>query len=330
MRPASCSLFFVAPLAYLWGVGMTPAQSVDNAVAPGVPAASGGVHSAVLEDLWRECDASAWGLTRTEFDQILSSIETAQNFGQPPETIATRQEQAAWFRNLKCNDLVLARACAAGNERAWERFVALYEQTLIRAAIAITGSDTLGRDLAEQLYAELYGLTTRDGQRRCPLESYRGRGSLIGWLRTTLAQRHVDHFRRTRREEPLEEFDVPATNPAPAQPSAELQILGSSIETALSCQESEVRFLLASYYIDGHTLAEIARVFSVHEATVSRKLHRAIDAVRKQVLRNLERSGLSRRAAQEALGADPRDLDIHLKKLLQDPPPQTFLEKVAL
>jgi len=309
---------------------MTPAQSVEDTGAPGIAASPCGVNLGLLDDLWRECDAAAWGLTGAEFNQILSSIGTAQNFGQPPEATPSRQQQAAWFRSLKLNDLVLARACAAGNERAWERFVALYEQTLIRAAIAITGNETVGRDLAGQLYAELYGLTTRDGQRRCPLESYRGRGSLIGWLRTTLAQRHVDHFRRNRREEPLEDFDAPAAAPEPAPPPAEMRLLRNAVEEALRRQDAELRFLLASYYIDGHTLAEIAKVIRVHEATVSRKLHRAIDGIRKQVLRNLENSGLSRRAAQEALGADPRDLDLHLKNLLQNPPTETFQEKVAL
>jgi len=32
-----------------------------------------------------------------------------------------------------------------------------YREPLVRAAIAITGSDTLGRELADQLYAELFG-----------------------------------------------------------------------------------------------------------------------------------------------------------------------------
>ena len=75
----------------------------------------------------------------------------------------------------------------------------------------------MGRDLADQLYAELYGLTVRDGERRCPLHSYRGRGSLMGWLRTTLAQRRVDHYRRTRHEEPIEEFDGACADPRPGR-----------------------------------------------------------------------------------------------------------------
>jgi len=224
---------------------------------------------------------------------------------------------------------VLARACASGNERGWERFVALYRQPLLRAAIAITGSETLGSDLADQLYAELYGLTERDGKRRCPLDSYRGRGSLIGWLRTTLAQRFVDHHRRSHREQPLEEFDAPAPDPAPAEPAGELTALGKAIEEALRQQDAEERFLLAAYYLDGRTLLEIAGALGVHEATVSRRLRRVTGRLRKLVLRNLQDSGLSRRAAEEALGADPRDLDLNLKKLLQYSQSDAFQEKAA-
>ena len=242
---------------------------------------------------------------------------------------ATSQQQASFFRGLRLDDLVLARACAAGNEHAWEHFIALHRQPLIRAAIAITGSETLGRDLADQLYAELFGINMREGERRCPLLSYRGRGSLMGWLRTTLAQRHVDHHRRNRREQPIEEIDVPAAVAPPQMPGAELSQLERAIEQALNERDAEERFLLAAYYLDGQTLLQIARVLAVHEATVSRKLRRATEETRKHVLRNLRREGLSTRAAEEALNADPRDLEVNLKKLLQKSQMETFKEQAA-
>jgi RNA polymerase sigma-70 factor (ECF subfamily) len=310
-------------------VGIAPPQSVESTAGPGIPAGSGAIDAALLEELWRECDAAACGLVPGEFNEILLRVGTAQNYGLAQDAIASRRPQAAFFRGLRLADLVLAQACANGNERAWEHFLALYRQTLLRAAIAITGSETLGRDLADQLYAELYGLTERDGKRRCPLESYRGRGSLIGWLRTTLAQRFVDHHRRSHREQPLEEFDAPALDPAPAQPQGELPALGKAIEEALRRAEAEDRFLLAAYYLDDRTLLEIAQVLHVHEATVSRRLRRVTDGLRKQVLKNLEGFGLSRRAAEEALGADPRDLDLNLKKLLQYSQSEAFQEKAA-
>jgi RNA polymerase sigma-70 factor (ECF subfamily) len=283
----------------------------------------------LLDELWRASDAPSCGLERDEFDRIVAAAGSAQSFGLEAGVAPTPRQQAEFFRGLRLNDLVLARACAAGNERAWDHFIAQHRQPLIRAAIAITGSETLGRDLADQLYAELFGLNTRDGERRCPLLSYRGRGSLIGWLRTTLAQRHVDHHRRNRREQPLEEIEVPAAVAPPETPGAELSQLERAIKQALLGRDAEERFLLAAYYFDGQTLLQIARVLGVHEATVSRKMRRTIQGTRKQVLRNLERGGLSRRAAEEILGADPRDLDVNLKKLLQNSQTDAFKEQAA-
>jgi RNA polymerase sigma-70 factor (ECF subfamily) len=316
-------------LAYLEGVGIAPFQSVENAQRASFSILPDGIDPALLEELWRESDAAACGVAKSEFDQILQRVGTAQNYGLAEGETPSRRQQTAFFRGLKLADLVLARACASGKEPAWERFLALYRQPLVRAAIAITGGDTLGRDLADQLYAELFGLATRDGERRCPLDSYRGRGSLMGWLRTTLAQRHVDHHRRSHREQPLEEFDAPAPNPEPEKPLAELTVLGKAIEEAFRWQDAEDRFLLAAHYLDGRTLLEIGRVLAVHEATVSRRLRRATDGIRKQVLKNLQRSGMSRRAAEEALGTDPRDLDLNLKNLLQNSQSGAFQEKAA-
>jgi RNA polymerase sigma-70 factor, ECF subfamily len=312
---------------------MAPTESVAASAAS--PAGSGvepllvAIDHALFEELWNLSGAAAWGLTQAQCQQVLVDFGAAWNYGLTGVAIATRQQQDAFFRELCLPDLVLARACAQGNEHAWEHFVARYRQPLTRAAVAITGNETLGRDLADQLYAELYGLTTRDGTRRCPLASYRGRGSLMGWLRTTLAQRHVDHHRRTRREEPLEEVDTPAAEPTPQPTPAELSQLQVAVAGALRLLDSEERYLLAAYYLDEHTLLEIARVLGVHEATVSRKLQRGAQSIRKQVLRNLQHAGLNRRAAEETMGIDPRGLDLNVKKLLQNSQSEAFNEQTA-
>ena len=367
-------------MEYLRNVGVAPIQPVGTAVqaelAPGAPCESQGptdqrnqgpsetgidaktetvteccIAPDLLDELWQSCEAEACGLTRAEFDQIVLPIGVGRNFGRDPAIAGgvTREQQAAFFGSLRMADLVLARACASGNERAWERFIALYRQSLLRAGVAITNSDTLGREVADGLYAELYGLTVREGERRCPLDSYSGRGSLIGWLRTTLAQRHVDRHRRTYREQPLDEIGEKATpdvDSATAPDSTVLSQLAMAINETLERQGAEERFLLASYYLDGRRLHEIAAVMGVHEATVSRKLKRATKDVRKQIIRNLERHGLSRREAEEAMATDPRDLttelsraegagnpggsnptQLRLKELLQSSPMRPFNEQ---
>jgi hypothetical protein len=164
---------------------MLPTESVAGMVSAPVPgagvrASAAGIHAlpppldpALLTELWRASNAASWGLTSIDCAHILFDAATASNFGLPENQSPTPQQQAAYFRALCLPDLALARACARGHESAWQHFVAVYRQPLIRAATAITGSDSLGRDLADQLYAELYGLTSRDGERRCPLASYR-------------------------------------------------------------------------------------------------------------------------------------------------------------
>jgi RNA polymerase sigma-70 factor, ECF subfamily len=310
-------------------VDAAPLEPVDESVTPDGSAQTGGIDPGLLDELWRKSDAEVWGLGREEFNRILRGAGRVQNFGLGPGASATTEQQAAFFNELKLDELVLAKSCAAGNERAWEHFVAQYSQPLTRAAIAITGSESLGRDLADAFYAELYGLSERDGVRRCPLDSYRGRGSLMGWLRTTLAQRFVDHHRRTYREQPLDELDAAALESGDTG-TASLPMLAQAVKGALQSVDSEERFLLAAYYLDERTLAQIAGVLRVHEATVSRRLRRATDSVRKEVMRNLLEAGMSRRAAEEALGADPRDVDLKmdLKKLLQSPEAKAFPDKV--
>jgi RNA polymerase sigma-70 factor (ECF subfamily) len=194
-------------------------------------------------------------------------------------------------------------------------------------AVSITGSATLGQDLADSLYAELYGLRETGGERRSPLASYSGRGSLPGWLRTTLVQRWRDHHRRTHRETPLDNPDSPA--PEPAQIPAALAQLKAAVACTLQGLSAEDRFLLAAYYLDRQTLLKIGQTLNVHEATISRRLKRLADSLHQQLIENLVSGGLSKAAAKETLGADPRDIEINLRELLQTSQINPFSSRTA-
>jgi RNA polymerase sigma-70 factor (ECF subfamily) len=336
-------------------VGITPSQPVPLSTAeePSTPAEalSGTIPEALLEELWQISSAEEYGLDRSALRSILIAAANRHNCGHPAAIGPSPDQQSAYLRSLRLADLALARACALGSAQAWEFFLAHYRQPLTRAAIAITGNETEGVEIADALYAELYGLNLRDGQRRSPLDSYQGRGSLLGWLRTTLAQRHVDHHRKTWREQPLtapskddpsgetSAIDPPAPTPQLTPDPRQLTLLAAAVQHCLSQRTPEDRFLLAAYYLDQRTLAQIARTLSVHEATISRKVRRAVEELRKALLRNLQERGLSKAAAQEALGADPRDLtgvsgesglDLQLKKLLQFSKSGAFPEKAGL
>jgi RNA polymerase sigma-70 factor, ECF subfamily len=285
------------------------------------------VSALTIDDFWREAGADSLGLDKDELAGVLLSVGSKYNFGLPPDATAAPAQVGDFWRSLRLQELALAHACALGRDLAWQQFVARFREPLRQAAIGITGSATMGQELADSLYAEMFGLTERGGQRKSPLAYYSGRGSLAGFLRATLAQRSVDQHRRTGRERPLPDVDLPAAPPVDVPAPDALSRLGQCLQAALGTLTPEERFLLSACFLDQRTLLEISRMLGVHEATISRRISRLTSRVRKDLLKNLQAAGMSRLAAEEALATDPRDLDINLRSLLQASRPSAFLDQ---
>jgi RNA polymerase sigma-70 factor (ECF subfamily) len=205
------------------------------------------------------------------------------------DTAPTPKEIEQHLESLHLEDLALATGCAAGSEAAWEHFVREYRPVLYRAAAAIDRSGG-ARDLADSLYAELFGLTERDGARRSLFRYFHGRSSLGTWLRAVLAQRHVDRVRAASRLEPLPEDEsagVMAAPPDVPDPdrSRHLGLIRQALRLAVAALSDRDRLTLACYYAQELTLAQIGRVTGEHEATVSRRLARTRRAVRAEMER---------------------------------------------
>lgn len=286
------------------------------------------VQSAVAEmlaELYAKSGCEKFGLTSERFAAILGTVATKYLSAE-----ATESEARIFLLTLRVDELALARACAAGDNSAWDIFLTCYREKLYRSALRIAREDSAARDLADGLYAELYGTTLRDGQRVSKLESFTGRGSLEGWLRTVLAQEFVNRYRRTKRLVSLDqEIEDGAQFPAPEEPvSSSDSRLESSVDAALAALSSEERFVLSAYYLDGRSLAEVARMLGVHESTISRKVDKLAKSLRKKILADMMRQGIDRREAEERLEVDVRDLQLNIRRILgQESPATAFSEK---
>lgn len=260
------------------------------------------------------CGAARFGLDLASVEQIVAAVVAQWN------ATADAGQVLAFLNLLRMDELVLARACAAGNDAAWEQFLNRYRSALYGAAHKIAHDDATARELADSIYADLYGVSESGRERASKLLYYSGRGSLEGWLRTVVAQEFVNRYRRTRRETSLEEA-VEAGTQFPAGPAAVESSIDSRIESAtqeaLREMDPEDRFVLASYYLDGHTLAQIAKMLRVHESTISRRLERTTSELRKHIRKKLVRSGMSSRQAEEVLqDSDVRDLRVPVRESL--------------
>jgi RNA polymerase sigma-70 factor (ECF subfamily) len=298
--------------------------------------AQSGHHADIAAALYERSGAAAYGVSVEQFAAILDEIlrkyfsQNSAHDSDPNSARASAEQKADFCAGLRLEELALARACAAGNERAWQDFIARYRQKLHGMALHITRDVAHAAELADSLFADLYGVNTRDGIRRSKLVFYTGRGSLEGWLRTVMAQEFINRYRKQKRTVSLEEqteegvqFRAAVQEPA----SASDPRLESATDEALAELSSEDRFTLASYYLDGRTLAEIARTLGLHESSVSRRLDRLATGLRKRILAGLRMQGMSHAQATEALETDVRDIGLNLRsRLTQDSGAKTFPE----
>ena len=276
-----------------------------------------------IERRFGESGAARYGITQEMFHGHVAAV--VKRYGADFRDA----DMVALVRSLRIEELVLARACSAGHEAAWDAFLGRYRAGMHRAAAQIAKDEAAGRELADGLYAELYGLPNQDGRRVSKLDYYMGRGSLAGWLRTVLAQRNVDRCRSNAPDVSLDaqlEAGVAfAAKPENAEPAADDWVV-KAVSQTLAELNSEERFLLASYYLDQRTLAVIGRQLGVHESTISRKLERVTGAVRKRIRKRMLSSGMDVRRCDEILEElDVRDLPVDVKRNLgQENKVETF------
>ena len=240
------------------------------------------------ERLYHKADAGRWKLPAEVLSNALERSAEKAFAGRSP----TESELDRYFDSLHLPDLALACACAMGRNDAWDYFVRQFRPGMYRAADAIDPSGA-ARDIAEALYAELFGLKEKDGIRQSVFRYFHGRSSLATWLRSLIAQRHIDRHRETRRLEPLPEDSSPAS--IPSQTKADhpnrarfVAAMHAVLSAAIATLAPRERLRLACYYAQEMTLAQIGRLTGEHEATVSRQLTKTRRSIREDVERRLK------------------------------------------
>jgi RNA polymerase sigma factor (sigma-70 family) len=288
--------------------------------------------NSLTDQLFVDSGAPSWGVTREAFASALER-SAQKHFPQRPVTSGKLED---YLRSLHLQDLALACACAYGSAAAWEHFVASYRPYLRSAAAAIlraSATSPAACDLADSLFAELYGLseappvtTSPSLQSRSLFRYFHGRSSLKTWLRAVLAQRHIDSIRAGRRFTELEPEDSVPQNlrltshlstaqAQPADPRREcyLALFARTLQVALGLLDPEDTERLRLYYVQGQTLAEIARRFGEHESSVSRSLERIRRALRLEIEQALRKG----RVAANGLSAQPGLSDAEISLCFQ-------------
>jgi RNA polymerase sigma-70 factor len=234
----------------------------------------------LLDRLYRKADAARWSLPRDVFKDALETGIQRAFADQTPG----RRDLERYLGGLHLADLALACACALGHDAAWEHFITQCRPLLYRAADALdkTGG---AREIADSLYAELYGMSGEGQTRRSLFRYFHGRSSLATWVRAVLAQRYVDRLRSEKRTTPLDDAQAAAIPALEREPDQQHlgQLAASALRTAIADLSVKDRLRLRAYFEQDLTLAEVGRITGEHEATVSRHIARTRKALRQVI-----------------------------------------------
>ena len=287
--------------------------------------------SDLVAALHAEAKCARWELSQKVFAEALRR-SAEKRFGAANTNPG---EMEAYLKSLHLEDLALACACSEGNENAWEFFIAHFRQDLRNAANAIlrsSGQSSGGRaeELADSLYAELYGVrSTEGGKRKSLFEYFHGRSKLSTWLRAVLARKHVDlirisgktvSFEEEKESETLHRDPAMQTEFAVPDPDHEKYLgrVARCLSTALAALTPRERMLLACYYVDRLTLAEIGRMLREHESTISRQLERTRRTLRENVAQSLRLGSPARSDCPAQPGLDDAQVELAFEYAVED------------
>jgi RNA polymerase sigma-70 factor len=249
-------------------------------------------HHRSIERLYLQSGASKWNLSEVAFAEALYRSYARRHENGP--AFASSDQIDAFLDSLFVDDLALAAACREGNENAWRQFLASYRAVTEGAARALISDASAARELADSLYADLYGLRQNNGARNSPLDRYHGRSPLSAWLRTVIARRAADVWRATKITEPMDDAAERSMNHAAHDAQAHdprrgqyLAMLCDSLKNAIAKLPPSDRLRISYYYLHDLTLAQIGSLTGEHESTISRKLAQTRTRIREEVERNL-------------------------------------------
>jgi len=213
-------------------------------------------------------------------------------------------------------DLVLARACVAGDVAAIRYFerdmFERVDRVLARLGLSTADADDIKQELRAKL---LLG-------DRAKLAQFQGTGPLVQWVASVAGREALGSLRRKRPNVPLADDDVLDTADDPQLVALKRDHGGDfkrAFQAAVEALPARDRAVLRALIIDERSINEIAAVYGIHRATASRwvsEIRRALLEGTRRLLR--AQLALDDTHLDSAMRMIDSNLDLSLYRVLGD------------
>jgi RNA polymerase sigma-70 factor, ECF subfamily len=213
-------------------------------------------------------------------------------------------------------DLVLARACVAGDDAAIRYFARdMFERVdrvLSRLRLSAADADDVKQELRTKL---LVG-------ERAKLAQYQGTGPLAHWVASVAGREALGAMRKQKQVGPLEDDDLLDVADDPelvALKGRHSRDFKRAFQAAVDALPARDRGVLRAMIVDDRTINEIAVVYGIHRVTASRWVSEIRHALLKGTRARLrEQLALDDRSLDSAIRLLDSNLELSLYRLLGD------------
>ncbi|MBI2893248.1 MAG: sigma-70 family RNA polymerase sigma factor [Deltaproteobacteria bacterium] len=200
------------------------------------------------------------------------------------------EDPLAVLAALRTDDLYLACACAAGDQRALLEFERIHASEIDVAAARMRAPPATVDEARQILRQQLFVVRTGGSK---GIASYSGRGELRAWFRITALREVLRLVKGARKDQPLDDealYDVlsPADSPELGHMKALYRAeFVAAFREAIASLTAKERTLLRQQAIDGLSVDQLGALYGVHRATVARWVAKARQKLLSRTRRSL-------------------------------------------
>ncbi len=146
-----------------------------------------------------------------------------------------------------------------------------YSPVVYAVALRVLGESSSAEDVLQEIFVQLW---------RNPAAFDASRGSLAAWLGVIARNRSIDHLRRHRPEEDLENVVIAAS--VDLRTEAERNLAIAKVRTALGGMPAEQRRCIEMAFFEGLSHSEIAQRTGDPLGTIKTRIRSALMYLRRQ------------------------------------------------
>lgn len=160
-------------------------------------------------------------------------------------------------------DEQLVQQCVAGNRKCQELLYKKYASKMFGLCLGYINDRDAAKDVLQEGFIKVFS----------SLRSFKGQGSLEGWIRRIIVNTAVDHYRMSVRDKRA--LNVNESNAAPLEMPVPDKILEKELLGLIGRLPEGARVIFNLYVVEGYSHNEIADMLGITAGTSKSQVSRA-------------------------------------------------------